>query len=251
MRKPLVAGNWKMHGSKQSAIQLLSGIKSAAGALSAEMAVLVPFPYLPLVDAELDTTSISFGAQDVSSHQDEGAYTGEVSSSMLLDMGCKYVIVGHSERRQYHSESSQLVADKFLAAAESELRPILCIGENLEQREAGETESILRAQLAPVLEHSAQHWQGAVIAYEPVWAIGTGLSATPAMAQAAHRFIRDLVQEKYGEKLANCLRILYGGSVKPANAAELFAMADIDGGLVGGAALAAESFTQIGALCKI
>lgn len=250
MRRSFVAGNWKMHGSKQAVAELLAGIKSGVNSLSAEVAVLVPFPYLQLTATETSGSTIAFGAQDVSQHQ-EGAYTGEVSSSMLLDMGCNYVIVGHSERRQYHNESSALVADKFLAAANAGLRPILCVGESLAEREAEQTEDVLRAQLEPVFAHGSSVWQDAVIAYEPVWAIGTGLSATPEMAQAAHKFIRSLVTEKYGEKLANCLRILYGGSVKPANAAELFAMPDIDGGLIGGASLVAESFLEIGAVCKV
>jgi triosephosphate isomerase (TIM) len=250
MRLPLIAGNWKMHGDQNFAEKLLDALSAGAHNIAAEVAVMPPFVHLSLAANVLDGAQISYGAQDVSAH-DEGAHTGEISSSMLLDIGCKYVIVGHSERRQHCFETSTLVADKFAAAAKAGLRPILCIGENLAERESEQTEAVLAEQLAPVLALPVEYWQEAVVAYEPVWAIGTGLSASPEMAQSAHSFIRSLVAEKFGEKLAKSLRILYGGSVKPVNAADLFAMPDIDGALVGGAALTAESFLKIGELCKI
>ena len=251
MRQPLVAGNWKMHGTTARVSALLEAIITGKQQVSAaELAVLVPYPYITITAKILTNSGIAYGAQDLSANAD-GAFTGDVSSSMLLDLQCNYVIVGHSERRVHHNESNQAVCDKFTAAAHAGLRPILCVGELLEQRESCSTEQVLAEQLQPVLNLTKKDWQHAVVAYEPVWAIGTGLTATPEQAQQAHAFIRQLITEKYGSELANQLRILYGGSVKPSNAAELFAMPDIDGGLIGGASLDAESFLQIGEACKM
>ena len=209
-----------------------------------DCAVCVPFPYLAQVQQLLRSTPVKWGAQDV--HQlEKGAYTGEVSASMLCDFACHYVIVGHSERRSLYGESSQLVAEKFAAAQKAGLTPILCIGETLAQREDGTTEKVVAEQLDAVIKLSGvQSLPKAVLAYEPVWAIGTGKTATPQQAQAVHAFIRQRIAALDG-KVAQDLLILYGGSVKAANAAELFAMTDIDGGLIGGASLDAEEFLAI------
>ena len=209
-------------------------------------AVCVPFPYLVQTQQLLRDTPIKWGAQDV--HQlDTGAYTGEVSASMLCDFGCHYVLVGHSERRSLYGESSQLVAEKFAAAQKAGLIPILCIGETLAQREEGVTEAVVAEQLDAVISRlGVQALHNAVVAYEPVWAIGTGKTASPEQAQAVHAFIRQRVAGHDGQ-IAGSLCILYGGSVKAGNAAQLFSMPDIDGGLVGGASLVAEDFL---AICK-
>lgn len=211
-----------------------------------DCAVCVPFPYLAQAQQQLRGTAVKWGAQDL--HQlDKGAYTGEVSASMLCDFGCRYVIVGHSERRSLYAESSQLVAEKFAAAQKSGLLPILCIGETLAQRENGTTEAVVAEQLdAVVALLGVQSLSDAVVAYEPVWAIGTGKTASPEQAQAVHAFIRQRVAG-HDRQIAEGLCILYGGSVKANNAAELFAMPDIDGGLIGGASLVAEEFL---AICK-
>ncbi|MBI5918363.1 MAG: triose-phosphate isomerase [Nitrosomonadales bacterium] len=245
MRRKLVAGNWKMHGSLEQNKALLDALVS--GVTQSEMsecAVCVPFPYLCQAQMELVGSPIKWGAQDVHPlHQ--GAYTGEVSAKMLLDFGCQYVIVGHSERRTLYGESNELVAEKFAAAHASGLIPILCVGETLEQRENGVTEQIISKQLDAVLSLVGEHsLDNAVIAYEPVWAIGTGKTASPEQAQHVHLFIRQRLAERDAQ-LANKMRILYGGSVKAANAVELFGMPDIDGGLIGGASLIAEDFLAI------
>ncbi len=212
--------------------------------LRVDCAVCVPFPYLAQTQQLLHGTTVKWGAQDV--HQlDKGAYTGEVSASMLCDFGCRYVIVGHSERRSLYGESSQLVAEKFAAAQKAGLLPILCIGETLAQRESGVTETVVAEQLDAVIALlGVQSLRNAVVAYEPVWAIGTGKTATPEQAQAVHAFIRRRMAG-HDEQIAGGLCILYGGSVKASNAAELFAMPDIDGGLIGGASLVAEEFLAI------
>jgi triosephosphate isomerase len=245
MRQPLVAGNWKMNGSRESIASLLNGIKGGMGEVTAaEVAVCPPFAYLRDVQDLLSGSAVAWGGQDLSIHE-SGAYTGEVAGSMLADFGCKYAIVGHSERRTYHKESNELVAEKFEAALASGLVPIFCVGETLEQREQGVTESVVGAQVDAVIERGGVEMLGkGVIAYEPVWAIGTGKTATPEQAQEVHAFIRARVAEKSGE-VADKIRILYGGSMKPGNAAELISKPDIDGGLIGGAALKAEDFLAI------
>ena len=245
MRRKLVAGNWKMVGGLVQNQALLSAVAAGITKISGmDCAVCVPFPYLAQVQQLLRSTPVKWGAQDV--HQlEKGAYTGEVSASMLCDFACHYVIVGHSERRSLYGESSQLVAEKFAAAQKAGLTPILCIGETLAQREDGTTEKVVAEQLDAVIKLlGVQSLPKAVLAYEPVWAIGTGKTATPQQAQAVHAFIRQRIAA-LDEKIAQDLLILYGGSVKAANAAELFAMADIDGGLIGGASLDAEEFLAI------
>jgi len=243
MRRPLVAGNWKMHGSRDSADALVGAIAAALPS-SAEVAVLPPFPYIERLAAAYAGRGIAFGAQDLSVHAG-GAYTGEVSAAMLKDVGCTHVLAGHSERRQYHGESDALVAAKFVAAQSAGLVPILCVGETLAEREAGRTEAVVGRQLAAVLDVAGiDAFARAVVAYEPVWAIGTGRTASPQQAQDVHAFMRGIFRER-DATIANSLRLLYGGSVKPANAAELFGQADVDGGLIGGASLVAEDFLAI------
>jgi len=246
MRRKLIVGNWKMVGGLAQNESLLKAVASGAANLSVDCAVCVPFPYLNQAQQLLRNTSVTWGAQDV--HQlEKGAYTGEVSASMLCDFGCRYVIVGHSERRALYGESSQLVAEKFVAAQQAGLIPILCVGETLAQREANQTEAVVAEQFDAVIKLAGvQALQKSVLAYEPVWAIGTGKTASPEQAQAVHLFIRQRIA-KLDAKIAQDLLILYGGSVKAANAAELFGMPDIDGGLIGGASLIAEDFLGI---CK-
>ncbi|MEL4178255.1 triose-phosphate isomerase [Roseateles sp. PN1] len=241
MRKKLVVGNWKMHGNRASNAALLAGLREA-GPWSADVAVCVPFPYITETALALTGQAIAFGAQDCSAHE-QGAFTGEVSSAMLADLGCRYVIVGHSERRAFHAESDQLVADKAKAALAHGVTPIVCVGETLAEREAGQTEVVVKRQLAAVI-HTLTHCIGEIVlAYEPVWAIGTGLTASPEQAQSVHAVLRTQLQA--ATQKADAMRILYGGSVKPDNAAQLFAMPDIDGGLIGGAALKAGDFSVI------
>jgi triosephosphate isomerase len=234
-RVRLVAGNWKMHGTLAANRALLDAVVAGiSGLKGVECAVCVPFPYLAQAAERLRGSALAWGAQNVSEHS-EGAYTGEVSAAMLKDFGCRYAIVGHSERRQLYRESDAQVAAKFAAALSQGVTPILCVGETLEEREAGRTEEVVGRQLAAVLkDHSLS---GAVLAYEPVWAIGTGRTATPEQAQAVHAFLR--------RKVVSATPILYGGSVKPQNAAAIFAMPDVDGGLIGGASLAAGDFLAI------
>ena len=247
MRKPLVAGNWKMNGSGATARSLIGGIKAGMGTVNfAEVAVCPPFVYLSEARSLLENSGISLGAQNVSRYND-GAFTGEISTNMLLDVGCEYVIVGHSERRTLFGEDDALIADKVKMVQRAGLKPILCIGERLEEREANHTEHVVARQLDVLLssdEGIAALAEGGVIAYEPVWAIGTGKTATPQQAQDVHAFIRCRIAEK-NSALAERIRILYGGSVKADNAADIFAMADIDGGLIGGASLNAEDFLTI------
>lgn len=240
-RRKLVVGNWKMHGNRAANAQLLAGLKEA-GPWNADVAVCVPFLYIAETALALTGASIAYGSQDVSSHE-QGAYTGEVSSAMLADVGCRYAIVGHSERRAYHAESDQLVADKAKAALAHGVTPIVCVGETRAEREAGQTEAVVKRQLAAVI-HTLGHCCGEmVVAYEPVWAIGTGLTATPAEAQAVHAVLR--AQLHAATDKSDAMRILYGGSVKADNAAELFAQPDIDGGLIGGASLKVADFAAI------
>lgn len=245
MRRPLVAGNWKMNGSLDSARALLDGVKRGLDQVKrAEVAVCVPYVYIPEVEKLLTGSAIGWGGQDLSS-ESSGAFTGEVAASMLKDFGCKYVIVGHSERRTYHAESDELVAKKYAVARAAGLVPILCIGETLEEREKGITEEVVARQLDALIElEGVEALVDGVIAYEPVWAIGTGKTATPEQAQEVHAFIRGRVAEKSAEVAAG-VRILYGGSMKPDNAKELIDKPDIDGGLIGGASLKAEDFLGI------
>jgi triosephosphate isomerase (TIM) len=241
MRKKLIVGNWKMNASHAASAELLAGIVAAAP-FDADVAVCVPYPYLAEVAKVLATSDIRWGAQDCSAHE-QGAYTGEVSAAMLAEFGCRYVIVGHSERRAMHAESDQLVADKAKAALARGLTPIVCVGETLAQREAGETEAVVKRQLSAVI-HTLAHCAGEmVVAYEPVWAIGTGRTATPEQAQAVHALLR--AQLRAATARANDMKILYGGSLKPDNAEPLLAQPDIDGGLIGGASLKAAEFVAI------
>ncbi|MCG2583227.1 triose-phosphate isomerase [Massilia sp. TS11] len=244
MRRKLVVGNWKMNGSRAANASLLAGIVAGLGTARAEAAVCAPAPYLAQCEQALAGSALAWGAQDVSAHA-AGAYTGEVAAAMLADLGCRFVIVGHSERRAYHGESNALVAQKVLAALGAGLTPIVCVGETLAEREAGRTAAVVGEQLAAVLAVlDAASLARIVVAYEPVWAIGTGKTATPAMAQEVHAQLRAQLQDKQAEAGA-AIRILYGGSMKPDNAAELMAQADIDGGLIGGAALKAADFLAI------
>lgn len=244
MRRRIVAGNWKLHGTRDFATALVGELAAGLPLSGVELVVLPPLPYLGGLIQEFEADRIAFGAQDVSANE-KGAYTGEVSAAMLVDVGARYVLVGHSERRQYHAESSELVARKLAAALHSGLIPILCVGETLEQREAKQTEAVIAAQLEPVLELAgAEAFAGAVVAYEPVWAIGTGRTASPWQAQEVHAFLRGVVAAR-DARIAGSLPLLYGGSVKPDNAAELFAQPDVDGGLVGGASLVAGDFLAI------
>ncbi|KAB0584107.1 triose-phosphate isomerase [Ideonella dechloratans] len=241
MRRKLVVGNWKMHGSHKGNAELLAGIVGARP-FACDVAVCVPFPYLSETAVTLANTDLRWGAQDCSAHE-QGAYTGEVSAGMLAEFGCRYAIVGHSERRAYHGESDQVVADKAKAALARGITPIVCVGETLAQRDAGETEAVVKRQLSAVIQKLAHCVGEMVVAYEPVWAIGTGRTATPEQAQAVHAVLR--AQLKAATPRADTMVLLYGGSVKPDNAASLFAQADIDGGLIGGAALKAEDFVAI------
>ena len=245
MRKPLVAGNWKMHGSKSMADSLLkslvAGIRPEA---EVDLAVFPPFPYLYRAQKLLRDSPITLGAQTLSPMA-QGAHTGEVSASMLLDLGCRYVLVGHSERRQLYGESDPAVAARFDVAVQAGLEPVLCVGETLEQRERSETSAVIGAQIDAVLARCGiDSLASATIAYEPVWAIGTGKTATPDQAQEVHAYIRDKLRAQ-DDMIGGQIRILYGGSVNGSNAAELFAQEDIDGGLVGGASLKAGDFLAI------
>lgn len=251
MRKYLVAGNWKMNGSRTSVQELLEGIVGASfKSAHVDLAVFPPFPFLEQAEQILKGTNIAWGAQNLSD-KPSGAYTGEISASMLLDFGCKYVLVGHSERRSLYGEIDEIVATKFAAACDTGLTPILCVGETLEEREQEITNQVVSRQIDAILnlDNGVQRLKNAVIAYEPVWAIGTGLTATSEQAQEVHVQIRAQIA-KHSADIAENLQILYGGSVKPDNAKSLFAMADIDGGLIGGASLKANDFIQIGQSCS-
>lgn len=244
MRRPLVAGNWKMHGSRADNSRLVDELLRSDDGGGAEVVVCPPFVYLWEVARQLKDSSLVLGAQNVCAEA-QGAYTGEVSASMLKDVGCRYVIVGHSERRHLYREDDQLVARKFVAAQHDGLVPILCVGETLEERERGATQDVVGRQLEAALALAGVAAFGsAIVAYEPVWAIGTGKNATPGQAQDVHAFVRGQIAAK-DATLAASLRILYGGSVKAANAAEIFAQPDVDGGLIGGASLKGEEFRRI------
>ena len=244
MRRKIVAGNWKLHGDRAFARALLDELAVVAVPAGVERVILPPMPYLSELIGHYAPRSLAFGAQDVSSNE-KGAFTGEVSAGMLKDIGCVYGLVGHSERRQYHGETSEIVAAKFFAAKRAGLIPILCVGETLHEREAGQTEWRIEEQLGPIFAiGGAQALDGALLAYEPVWAIGTGKTASPEQAQAVHAFIRGEVAAR-DAKIAGSLPILYGGSVKPDNAVALFSQTDVDGGLVGGASLVARDFLDI------
>ncbi len=247
MREYLVAGNWKMNGSTAANAALVSGIVDGVPAGSGfSLLVCPPFPYLASIASMVAGSPVKLGAQNVSEHE-SGAYTGEVAPAMLKDIGCEFVIVGHSERRSLYGESSFQVAAKFQAAQAAGLTPILCLGETLEERQDGSTESVVDFQLNAVLDAAGiDAFRSAVIAYEPVWAIGTGMTATPEQAQDVHRHIRARLAEKDGG-VAESTQILYGGSMKGENAAGLLGMADIDGGLIGGASLKANDFLAIAA----
>lgn len=241
-RKKLIVGNWKMHGTQAFVAGLLAELKALAPWPS-DVAVCPPAPYLAQCAQALAGTPMAWGAQDVSAHEGQGAFTGEVSAAMLKDFGCRYAIVGHSERRSQHAESDRLVAEKARAALAQGVTPIVCVGETRAEREAGLTESVVQRQLGAVIDVLAERIAEAVVAYEPVWAIGTGLTATPEQAQEVHACLRR--QLLAASPAAASLRILYGGSVKPDNASLLFAQADIDGGLIGGAALKSADFDAI------
>jgi triosephosphate isomerase len=244
MRKKIVAGNWKMHGSLATNAELLQAVRTAVAGVAVEVAVCVPYPYLDQVRKALEGSHVAWGAQDVSEHA-QGAYTGEVSAAMLADFGCRYVIVGHSERRSYYGDTDEVVAAKFEAAQKAGLIPILCVGETLDERERNVTAEVVTRQLdAVIFRCGIASLAKAVVAYEPVWAIGTGRTATPEQAQEVHALIRARIA-KDDAAVAAGLRIQYGGSMKPGNAQELMAQPDIDGGLIGGAALVAADFAAI------
>lgn len=246
MRARIVAGNWKLHGSRAFAMALLNDVVTGGWPTGVSLVVLPPLPYLGELIVGYRRRGLLFGAQDVSANV-QGAYTGEVSAAMLAEVGCRYVLVGHSERRQYHHESNESVALKLQVAKAAGLTPIVCVGETQRQREAGQTEWVIEQQLEPVFKLAGDEaFADAVIAYEPVWAIGTGLSASPEQVQEVHAFIRSEVRAR-NAKISDSLPILYGGSVKAANAAALFALPDVDGGLIGGASLVASDFLAIAA----
>lgn len=247
MRQPLVAGNWKLNGSKEQTKTLIDGILAGIGSVTkAEVAVCPPYLYLPQTAEWLKGSAVAWGGQNCSQH-DSGAYTGEIAAPMLKEFGCKYVILGHSERRAIFGETDEQIVQKFAAVKKAGMIPILCVGELLEEREGGKTQQVIAKQIDAVLNVvGASGFKDAVIAYEPVWAIGTGVTATPDQAQEVHAFIRGRLAEK-DSSVAEGIQILYGGSVKPDNAAELFSQIDIDGGLIGGASLEAQGFIDI---CK-
>ncbi|HET7371263.1 MAG TPA: triose-phosphate isomerase [Gammaproteobacteria bacterium] len=244
MRRPLVAGNWKMHGSREHLNTFAEAFKARlSGGIGCDTGICPPYPYLADALRCFDGSTVEVGAQNVSVEIEPGAFTGEVSGAMLRDLGCRYAIVGHSERRHRYGESDDEVAQRFSAAARAGLTPILCVGETLDEREAGATESVVARQLESVFA-VAQPPAEMIIAYEPVWAIGTGRAAEAGDAQAVHAYMREILRQK-DAKLADSVRLLYGGSVKAANAGTLFAQPDIDGFLVGGASLDADEFFAI------
>jgi triosephosphate isomerase len=249
MRQSLVIGNWKMHGSLSSNRQLIAALQPHLTSLGkVQVVVCPPLPYLSTVAADLSVNTVLLGAQNLCAQAfDSGAYTGEVSASMLADVNVHYVLVGHSERREYFSETNEIVAQKFIQAQKAGLKPVLCVGENLQQRESGQTLAWITGQLVAVIKAvGVSAFEQAVVAYEPVWAIGTGKTASPEQAQEVHAHIRRVIGE-FDNAVAEQLQLLYGGSVKADNAASLFSMADIDGALVGGASLKADEFI---AICK-
>lgn len=245
MRTPLVMGNWKLNGSKTMALDLVTNLAKELGSIDGcEVAIAPPVVYLDYVKKLLDDSNIILGAQNVDTHL-SGAYTGDISAAMLKEVGATHVIIGHSERRTYHKESDKFIAEKFSILKENNLVPVLCIGETEAENEAGQTQSVCAKQIDAVIDLlGVQAFKNAVIAYEPIWAIGTGKSATPAQAQAVHKFIRDHIA-KLDAEVAKQVIIQYGGSVNDKNAAELFTQPDIDGALVGGASLKADAFAAI------
>ncbi len=246
MRKTIVAGNWKMNASKETVNSLIEGILSGMNEVSSEVIVCAPFPYLSQVESLINNSKLMLGAQNLNINP-AGAFTGEVSADMIKDFGAQHVIVGHSERRSLYGETNAIVAEKTKAAIGAGLTPLLCVGESLEDRESGKTEAIVEEQINAVIDLiGIEAFDQVIIAYEPVWAIGTGLTASPEQAQTVHLFIRNLLANS-SEKIAKRTPILYGGSMNAANAADLISCSDIDGGLIGGAALKAEDFLQI---CK-
>ncbi len=252
MRKKFIAGNWKMNKTASEAVTLVEElIPLVSGIDNVDIAVCPPFLALPAVCGKVSGTNIKAGAQNLF-WEDSGAFTAETSADMILDVGAEYVIIGHSERRQYFGETNDTVNKRLKKALEKGLKPIVCVGETLEQREADETQAVVEAQIREGLaaDISEQDFNKIVIAYEPVWAIGTGKTATPEQANDVHAFIRKLVADIYSDDTAQAVRIQYGGSVKPENAAELMSQPDIDGGLIGGAALKADSFSAIIKACK-
>lgn len=250
MRKPVIAGNWKMNGARSATSDLLSTLSASIAEIpDIEMIVFPPYVFLEQVQRELAGGGIAWGAQNVYERED-GAFTGETSINMLKEFGCSYVIVGHSERRHIMGETNEQVAQKFVLAGKNGIKPILCVGETQKEREDGKTLDIINQQLSPILndQDAKQILNEAIIAYEPVWAIGTGLTATPAQAQEVHQYIRQVLSN-INKNLAENVRIIYGGSVKQNNARALFSMPDIDGGLIGGASLNAKEFLEIAKLC--
>ena len=246
MRKTIVAGNWKMNASKETVNSLIEGILSGVNETTSEVIVCAPFPYLSQVESLINNSKLMLGAQNLNVNP-AGAFTGEVSADMIKDFGAQHVIVGHSERRSLYGETNAIVAEKTKAAIGAGLTPLLCVGESLEDRESGKTEAIVEEQINAVIDLiGIEAFDQVIIAYEPVWAIGTGLTASPEQAQTVHLFIRNLLANS-SEKIAKRTPILYGGSMNAANAADLISCSDIDGGLIGGAALKAEDFLQI---CK-
>jgi triosephosphate isomerase (TIM) len=242
MKKKLIAGNWKMNGNAVANEALVKALLAASADWACQVAVCVPAPYLAQVQALVAGSKLDLGTQDVSAHE-AGAYTGEMSAAMLKDFAVRYAIVGHSERRQYHGESDALVADKAKAALAHGITPIVCVGETLAEREAGHTEEVVKRQMAAVIHTNGHCISEIVVAYEPVWAIGTGKTASPEQAQQVHAVLR--AQLRAASAQADRVQILYGGSMNAANAAQLLAQPDIDGGLVGGAALKAPDFLSI------
>ena len=246
MRKTIIAGNWKMNASKASVKSLIGGILSGMEGVNSEVLVCVPFPYLSQVELLIEGSNLKLGAQNININA-SGAFTGEISADMIKDFGAKHVIVGHSERRSLYGETSSVVAKKTKAALDAGMTPLLCVGESLEHRQSGKTEAVVEEQINAVIELlGIDSFHNIIVAYEPVWAIGTGMTATPEQAQAVHLFIRNLLGES-SENIAQKTPILYGGSMNAGNAVELISCPDIDGGLIGGAALKAEDFLQI---CK-
>jgi triosephosphate isomerase len=245
-RKYLIAGNWKMNKTATEAVDLINEINASVGSqTSVQVCVCPPFTSLAKISELVDQTEVLLGAQNMSPHQ-SGAYTGEISAEMLRDLYVNFVILGHSERRQYYGETNQSVNEKVLAAVENNLKPIYCIGETLEEREAGQTMEVVRSQVREGLENfPANSIESLVLAYEPVWAIGTGKTATDEMAQEVHADIRQVLVDMFGEVAGASVRILYGGSMKPENAAGLLSQPDVDGGLIGGASLTSRTFTGI------
>lgn len=247
MRKLLIAGNWKMNCTPSEAASLLEDIRDQKQGISEEVDVLVcpPFVSLSMAVNYLHDTDIQVGAQNMH-FEDNGAYTGEISASMITESGCNYVILGHSERREYFAEDDEMIGKKVAQAVQNDLAPILCVGESLDQRKAGEQQMVVAGQIREGLRHiDAGQAMSVVVAYEPIWAIGTGETATPEQAQQMHAYIRKMLQDLYDEDTAGSVRILYGGSMKPGNAEELLTLEDVDGGLIGGASLKADSFSEI------